>query len=120
MFPIVSLKRVYDPETDTHVEDWVMVFRDDERESNPTSFKFLQMAHAWKAKGKKVLPILGGAGGKADQEGDREKEKGEDTSATKERAEGRGKARDNGDDEASDVASSHGGDDQDDDDDDDD
>jgi crooked neck len=25
-----------------------MVFADDERESNPTSFKFLQMAHAWK------------------------------------------------------------------------
>ena len=90
-----------------------MVFRDDERESNPTSFKFLQMAHAWKAKGKKVLPILGGAGGKADQEGDREKEKSEGTSATKERAGGKGKVRDNGDDEASDVASSHGGDDQD-------
>lgn len=28
--------------------DWEMVFADDERESNPTSFKFLQMAHAWK------------------------------------------------------------------------
>jgi crooked neck len=26
-----------------------MVFADDERESNPTSFKFLQMAHAWKS-----------------------------------------------------------------------
>jgi len=25
------------------------VFADDERESNPTSFKFLQMAHAWKS-----------------------------------------------------------------------
>lgn len=25
-----------------------MVFADDERESNPTSFKFLQMAHAWR------------------------------------------------------------------------
>ena len=24
-----------------------MVFADDERESNPTTFKFLQMAHAW-------------------------------------------------------------------------
>jgi crooked neck len=24
------------------------VFADDERESNPTTFKFLQMAHAWK------------------------------------------------------------------------
>lgn len=29
--------------------DWDIVFADDERESNPTSFKFLQMAHAWKA-----------------------------------------------------------------------
>jgi len=114
MFPIVSLKRVYDPETDTHVEDWVMVFKDDERDSNPTSFKFLQMAHAWKAKGKKVLPILGGADGKADQEGDKEKGQGEDTNATKERAGGKGKARDDGDDETSDVASSHGGDDSDD------
>lgn len=28
--------------------DWELVFADDERESNPTSFKFLQMAHAWK------------------------------------------------------------------------
>lgn len=26
-----------------------MVFPDDEREANPTSFKFLQMAHQWKA-----------------------------------------------------------------------
>ena len=110
MFPIVSLKRVYDSETDTHVEDWVMVFKDDERDSNPTSFKFLQMAHAWKAKGKKVLPILGGAGGKTDHEGDKEGQ-GEDTSATKERSEDKdkGKARDDSDDEASDVASSHGG-----------
>jgi crooked neck len=28
--------------------DWDLVFADDERESNPTSFKFMQMAHAWK------------------------------------------------------------------------
>jgi crooked neck len=27
-----------------------MVFADDEREANPTSFKFLSMAHAWKQK----------------------------------------------------------------------
>ena len=109
MFPIVSLKRVYDPETDTHVEDWVMVFKDDERESNPTSFKFLQMAHAWKAKGKKGLPILGGgAGGKEDEEGGR----GDDTNATKGKGKGKGKPRDDGD-EGSDVASSHGGDDSD-------
>jgi crooked neck len=25
------------------------MFADDEQESNPTSFKFLQMAHAWKS-----------------------------------------------------------------------
>jgi hypothetical protein len=35
--------------------DWEMVFADDERETNATSFKFLQMAHAWKsAQAKKV------------------------------------------------------------------
>jgi crooked neck len=28
--------------------DWELIFADDEREANPTSFKFLQMAHAWK------------------------------------------------------------------------
>ncbi|PSS34182.1 hypothetical protein EW026_g5546 [Hermanssonia centrifuga] len=47
MFPIVSKKRKVD-ETGQVVEDWDMVFADDERESNPTSFKFLQMAHAWR------------------------------------------------------------------------
>jgi len=106
MFPIVSLKRVYDPETDTHVEDWVMVFKDDERESNPTSFKFLQMAHAWKAKGKKTLPILGGGAG------DKEKGEGENTNEGKDK--GKSRATEDGDDEGSDVASSHGGDDNDD------
>ena len=29
-----------------------MVFADDERESNPTSFKFLQMAHEWAKRSK--------------------------------------------------------------------
>jgi crooked neck len=29
------------------------VFPDDEKESNPTSFKFLQIAHAWKEAQKK-------------------------------------------------------------------
>lgn len=28
--------------------DYDLIFADDERESNPTSFKFLQMARAWK------------------------------------------------------------------------
>ena len=30
-----------------------MIFADDERESNPTSFKFLQMAHEWAQRSKK-------------------------------------------------------------------
>ncbi|KAF8212076.1 hypothetical protein K438DRAFT_1805919 [Mycena galopus ATCC 62051] len=46
MMPIVSKRRHVDQETGQTVEDWDMVFADDERESNPTSFKFLQMAHA--------------------------------------------------------------------------
>ena len=115
MFPIISLKRVYDPETDTHVEDWVMVFKDDERESNPTSFKFLQMAHAWKAKGKKALPSFGGgAGGKSNEDdGEKEKEK-ENGGEVKGKSKGKVKQKDDGD-EGSDVASSHGGDGDDDD-----
>ncbi|KAF8069179.1 pre-mRNA-splicing factor CLF1 [Lyophyllum atratum] len=48
MMPIVSKRRVVDEETGETVEDWDLVFADDEREANPTSFKFLQMAHAWK------------------------------------------------------------------------
>jgi crooked neck len=43
--------------------DWDLVFADDERESNPTSFKFLQMAHAWKqaqAAGGKGTAVLSG------------------------------------------------------------
>jgi crooked neck len=60
-----------------------MVFKDDERESNPTSFKFLQMAHAWKAaKSKKPLELP--------KPTVKESKDGEDA--------------------ASDVASSHGGD----------
>jgi len=69
--PIVTKKRHVDQETGQMVEgssqllscsplfltltpfiffisDWDLVFADDERESNPTSFKFMQMAHAWK------------------------------------------------------------------------
>ncbi|KAI0342562.1 protein prenylyltransferase [Trametopsis cervina] len=51
MFPIVSRKRKVD-ESGQAVEDWDMVFADDERESNPTSFKFLQMAHEWSKRAK--------------------------------------------------------------------
>lgn len=38
--------------------DYDYIFADDEREANPTSFKFLQMAHAWAAG-----QTGGGAGG---------------------------------------------------------
>ena len=68
MMPIVGRKQHVDTETGQVVEghyilaflnalqltehdmiiDWELVFADDEREANPTSFKFLQMAHAWK------------------------------------------------------------------------
>jgi crooked neck len=48
MMPMVSKRRHVDQETGQTVEDWDLVFADDEREANPTSFKFLQMAHAWK------------------------------------------------------------------------
>ncbi|KAG5635885.1 hypothetical protein H0H81_009766 [Sphagnurus paluster] len=48
MMPIVAKKRKTDIENDQEVEDWGYIFPDDEREANPTSFKFLQMAHAWK------------------------------------------------------------------------
>ncbi|KAH0827978.1 hypothetical protein J3R83DRAFT_3617 [Lanmaoa asiatica] len=72
MMPIVGRKQHVDKETGQVVEgetlhlfslghvgsngvlDWELVFADDEREVNPASFKFLQMAHAWKnAQGKK-------------------------------------------------------------------
>lgn len=60
MMPIVSKRRHVDQETGQTVEDWDLVFADDEREANPTSFKFLQMAHAWKA-----AKQGGGGGGSA-------------------------------------------------------
>lgn len=63
MMPIVSKKRHVDQETGQTVEDWDLVFADDERESNPTSFKFLQMAHAWKQTQGKGGPGAGGGGG---------------------------------------------------------
>ncbi|KAJ7709731.1 hypothetical protein B0H17DRAFT_999105 [Mycena rosella] len=63
MVPIVSKRRHVDTETGQTVEDWDMVFPDDEREANPTSFKFLQSALAWKnaqAKGTGGPTILSG------------------------------------------------------------
>ncbi|EPQ50333.1 hypothetical protein GLOTRDRAFT_12627, partial [Gloeophyllum trabeum ATCC 11539] len=49
MMPIATKKRRMDNETGQMEEVWEMVFPDDEREANPTSFKFLQRAHAWKS-----------------------------------------------------------------------
>lgn len=65
-----------------------MVFADDERESNPTTFKFLQSVHAWSQakKGANAAPLSGFTASSAPAV-----------------------ARD--EDGASDVASSHGGDD---------
>ncbi|THV04777.1 protein prenylyltransferase [Dendrothele bispora CBS 962.96] len=49
MMPVVSKKHHVDPETCLTVEDYELVFADDERESNPSTFMFMKMAHAWKA-----------------------------------------------------------------------
>ena len=76
MMPIVSRKRrtvddagdmveecKLDCRDKAHVTDicldWDMVFPDDEREANPASFKFLEMAHKWK----QMQAAKGGSGG---------------------------------------------------------
>ncbi|KAI0696957.1 hypothetical protein C8T65DRAFT_662821 [Cerioporus squamosus] len=111
MMPITSKRRVVDKETGQTVEDWDIVFADDERESNPTSFKFLQMAHAWKAMQAKAggaAPLSGfvaAAAASSSGEGDGGSAHGD---GRKEAEEGR---RGRGDDASSDVASSNGGDD---------
>lgn len=48
----VSPSSLYIFRSVTRHTDWDMVFADDERESNPTSFKFLQMAHEWSKRAK--------------------------------------------------------------------
>lgn len=99
--PLVSRRRVM--EGNEAVLDWDMVFPDDEKESNPTSFQFLQMAHAWKkaqaAKAKENPP-------EATSQRAAEKQKAAPGSADRESPE----ARDREQDATSDVASSHGGD----------
>ncbi|PIL32658.1 hypothetical protein GSI_05362 [Ganoderma sinense ZZ0214-1] len=109
MMPITSKRRTVDKETGQTVEDWDIVFADDERESNPTSFKFLQMAHAWKASqgkaggGSSAAPLSGflAAATASSSQSNENTSKG-----------GKGNARDH-DDGTSDVASSNGdGDDQ--------
>lgn len=64
MMPVQGKRRYVDEETGQLVEDYDYIFADDEREANPTSFKFLQMAHAWAASRKS-----GGAGSGAGNAG---------------------------------------------------
>ncbi|KAN0109551.1 hypothetical protein V8E52_009194 [Russula decolorans] len=61
MMPVQGKRRYVDEETGQLVEDYDYIFADDEREANPTSFKFLQMAHAWAAT-RKAGEAGGGAG----------------------------------------------------------
>lgn len=78
--------------------DWDMIFADDEREANPTTFKFLQMAHEWSQRNKKsggAPPAL--LGSLSSTQTIREPAE-EENSKTKDEAE----------DSASDVASSQG------------
>ncbi|KAI0252835.1 pre-mRNA-splicing factor CLF1 [Lactifluus subvellereus] len=67
MMPVQGKRRYVDQETGQLVEDYDYIFADDEREANPTSFKFLQMAHAWaaskKAGGAGTTAGSGGGGG---------------------------------------------------------
>ncbi|KAI0082559.1 TPR-like protein [Panus rudis PR-1116 ss-1] len=103
MFPIVSRKRHVDEETGQAVEDWDMVFADDERESNPASFKFLQMARAWseaKKSGIAVPPSALLAGVSQQQQ----QQPGSQTEDRREEA--ARQTRDDDNDDASSVASS--------------
>lgn len=70
------------------IADWDMVFPDDEREANPASFKFLEMAHKWKrmqqsgdgnskplslpsvSKTEQKMPSVSGSNEKSGSEGD--------------------------------------------------
>ncbi|KAJ3516493.1 hypothetical protein NLJ89_g1095 [Agrocybe chaxingu] len=116
MKPIVTKKRFVDQETGQMVEDWDLVFADDERESNPTTFKFLQMAHAWKqaqhSQTRAAGPAAGGSSlfsgftaptttaiATEEEKEEREKEEKDEKMNEKEEAG-----------EQSDVASSHGDD----------
>lgn len=90
------------------MSDWEMVFADDEREANPTSFKFLQMAHAWKsAQAKKTgAPTTGLLSGFTMATETNSATNGVHTSGTEEKTEDVNMER-NGD-ATSDVASSDG------------
>ncbi|GBE80504.1 Pre-mRNA-splicing factor CLF1 [Sparassis crispa] len=58
MMPVPCVTRRVDEETGQFVEDDDMLFKDEERQSNPTSSKFLQAAREWKnaKKSDDVLP----------------------------------------------------------------
>lgn len=58
MFPYVLF---YEKKINYSCADYDYIFADDEREANPTSYKFLQMAHAWAA-AKKAGGASGGPG----------------------------------------------------------
>ncbi|KAI0061172.1 pre-mRNA-splicing factor CLF1 [Artomyces pyxidatus] len=102
MMPVQGKRRYVDEETGQLVEDYDYIFADDEREANPTSFKFLQMAHAWAQakKGSGTAPSAFTAA-KADDEDDDDDESGDEKSKAERM-----------DEDGSDVASSHGGEDE--------
>lgn len=52
-------------EIDHSCPDYDYIFADDEREANPTSYKFLQMAHAWAAAKKTGTSGAGSSSGGA-------------------------------------------------------
>ncbi|ETW77153.1 hypothetical protein HETIRDRAFT_388667 [Heterobasidion irregulare TC 32-1] len=101
MMPIQGKRRYVDEETGQLVEDYDYIFADDEREANPTSFKFLQNAHAWKAARASGATTLSGftAASSASK-----------PSEVKPAPVAESKKDDAMDEDVSDVASSHGGD----------
>lgn len=121
MMPIVGRKQHVDKETGQVVEgeilhfssldfvvdcvlDWELVFADDEREVNPASFKFMQMAHAWKnAQGKKSGGSTVLSGFVTATKPDVSNDPGRNSSRSQDVA-----MRERGDDGGSDVASSDG------------
>ncbi|EIN14434.1 protein prenylyltransferase [Punctularia strigosozonata HHB-11173 SS5] len=105
LMPIVSKRRHVDEETGQVVEDWEMVFADDERENNPTSFKFFQVAHAWKSK-VAGSGLTGFTASLASQDEESSEEGSEDEDMDKNTQDSRGGVTSK--DEDSDVASSDG------------
>jgi crooked neck len=91
------------------VADYDYIFADDEREANPTSFKFLQMAHAWAATRKAGDPgggagSGGGGGGTLSRFTVKDNRPGPDG----EGAEGANKSNESIDEDVASVASSQG------------